>query len=1126
MLAKELIDRLERLGLLDQEIIETLRDQLESSGTRVTPEAIAKLLVDNGQLTKFQATKLIGELRSADYEDPDEADGSAVDEVPVFDGGDDLAMLDDVGAIEVEAVEVEAVEVADVFEVEAEPMEVEAVEVAEAIPMGDGAELGQAGGGSSRPKSARVVKQEKGTWDSFKIYGYAGAIVFLLLAGGGLYFVLNKGDADDRIAQADKLWDQSSWVPAQDAYIGFLESFGEGSQYASKCRTRITLAQLYRARDMRDPTAALDLAKEILPAIRQEEGLNADRSNLAGLLVEVAGNIAEAASEAEDTEEKKQLLGRLEEQKQLLEDSNYVTGTDRTNLAGPLASIDETRKRVRRDINRNIELEKSVVAMTAALGASDTKQAYDVRAELINEFPELRPNPRIVDLINQACLKQQELVVPSAKLPEVTAAADVEDDSKSVSLTTLQGGQIPGLEGQFMYRRVGGSVLAFSCYDGRLLWRRFVGYGQNHEPVRLEGDAGVLLSDAVELAVERCDGEKGTVSWRTLIEEPFWEPIASRKGVFVSTESGKLLHLDSNSGKAKWVQQIPQPLEVGACVDSIGKRLYLPGDHSNLYVLDTDDGSCAESFYIGHAKGTIAVPPVLLLGHLFVIVNEGSDYAMVHVLRVNDKDKTLSVAQKPMRVNGNVRVVPQVQKRRIIVLTDLGEISALEVEPTAENDKVSVVASRSTSSTNPSDLQMAVDGSQMWVTGNQLRRFDLQINTGRIVADWVKNPGDTFIGKPFVVEDSFFHSRVLKGTSAIRVTAADPKTGAEIWRTDVGVPIAMMAKHETTNLVHVVTSQGALFELSQEALMNGATSGPKENPGKQGIQMRFTNPVNVDGVKRIMLNEVKGLETMVYDPTRPREWLRKVVLAPQGGEPSGKACFAGGGLFVPMSTGRAVVMNYQTGGMLGSPFQPPSDPVKRVDWTDPLIHPEDPDQVLISDSRKKLYRLRVDAQINALSQVDLETPLLNEMTIVDSQLMAVTSGPAADFVLGFNATSLKEQSRTLLDGRVVWGPQSAEGLDGICFLQTADGLLRAFDSSGKQKYQVELPAGRPVGKPIATGDSVVIAGADGWIVVFDSATGEVKTTHDVGQPISATPLPMKSFLLVPGSEGVVFIVRL
>ena len=45
MLAKDLIDQLERRGLLDQEIIEALREQLDQGGTRVTPEAVAKLLV-------------------------------------------------------------------------------------------------------------------------------------------------------------------------------------------------------------------------------------------------------------------------------------------------------------------------------------------------------------------------------------------------------------------------------------------------------------------------------------------------------------------------------------------------------------------------------------------------------------------------------------------------------------------------------------------------------------------------------------------------------------------------------------------------------------------------------------------------------------------------------------------------------------------------------------------------------------------------------------------------------------------------------------------------------------------------------------------------------------------------
>ena len=81
MLANELIDRLERLGLLDQEIIEALREQLVQGGTRVTPEAVAKLLVDNGHLTRFQATKRIGELRRGEYRSDSGGSSELVEEV-------------------------------------------------------------------------------------------------------------------------------------------------------------------------------------------------------------------------------------------------------------------------------------------------------------------------------------------------------------------------------------------------------------------------------------------------------------------------------------------------------------------------------------------------------------------------------------------------------------------------------------------------------------------------------------------------------------------------------------------------------------------------------------------------------------------------------------------------------------------------------------------------------------------------------------------------------------------------------------------------------------------------------------------------------------------------------------
>lgn len=77
--AKQFIESLVSQQLLAPEIVEELRRQIAESKTRLTPELLAKLLVDNGHLTKFQATKLIAEVR--DSEGPTEVDDSGEEEL-------------------------------------------------------------------------------------------------------------------------------------------------------------------------------------------------------------------------------------------------------------------------------------------------------------------------------------------------------------------------------------------------------------------------------------------------------------------------------------------------------------------------------------------------------------------------------------------------------------------------------------------------------------------------------------------------------------------------------------------------------------------------------------------------------------------------------------------------------------------------------------------------------------------------------------------------------------------------------------------------------------------------------------------------------------------------------------
>ncbi len=1110
MLANELIDRLERLGLLDQEIIEALREQLEQGGTRVTPEAVAKLLVDNGQLTHFQATKLIGELRSGEY---DETEIASDEDADLTAGIDDIELVDDAE----EVVEVEEAQPVDVFE--AEPVEVyEAEPVAvEAVPV-EAVEADQPPPDRPRP-SRKKPDPEKSVWDSFKIYGYLFIIALLVLTGLGIWFVLSRENADEFAAEAEKLYEQQNYQAAQDMYVSFLNKFGEEHQYSSLARTRVTMTELYKAAQFKqEPWQAVDLAKEKLPVIAQEEGMNEERGNLAALLVEIAANLAASAARADETPKKQELLDKLDEQRELMDDPLYMPTSMKTTLASQIQSVEESRARVQRDINRNIRLDEAEASMSKSLDEKNTKAAYEIRMSLLRDFPELHDHERLVTLIHKASEIQQTLVKPSANLPKTLTEAPAGDALKSIVLTTLAGRNAPDLRGETLYFRAGGSILAFDGESGKLRWRKFVGYARDLPPVRLEN--GVLLSESASLEVFRCGQQDGKVAWRSQIGEVFSQPISVGDEIYVSTESGRLIAVDSDSGDSKWAMQIPQPLETGPGIDDRANRAYLTGDHSNLYLLNTRDGSCLESYYIGHAEGTVTVPPIPLLGHVFVIENAATDYANVHVLRVDETGQNMKPAQPAFRLTGNVRVPPVIQGRRLIVLTDRGEVTVLDIEPTAERDQVTVAATLPAFYEQPTATQMAVGRSQMWITGTRIGRYELQINTGRVVRDWSIHELDSFIGEPFASDDALVHARVLRGTSAIRVTAANPKTGEEIWRTDVGVPVTMLRAAPGGKGLHVVTSLAALFELDAAALAAGSTTGPIENPGAKLVAINFENPIEIDQTRAVMMNQVDGKSLIVYEPQRDRELLRQVTISLPAGKPSGGGIIAGGGLLVPLDIGRAVLIDWRTGAVSATPFQPASDPAGKVTWTRPIPLADDPDQIVVADSRKKIYRIRVAEQLRELASRDLEYELLGPAAGVGDTMIASTSGPAADFVVGIEMASLNEKFKTLLDGRVIWGPVSAGE---IGLLQTGDNMLRGFSADGTEKFEIELPPGAPVGEPIMAGNSIVLAGKTGWLVAIDSTSGQLVGQSDLGQPLSATPLLVGTRLLVPGAEGVVYV---
>jgi len=77
-----------------------------------------------------------------------------------------------------------------------------------------------------------------------------------------------------------------------------------------------------------------------------------------------------------------------------------------------------------------------------------------------------------------------------------------------------------------------------------------------------------------------------------------------------------------------------------------------------VYVLDEATLACKEVYYLGHKPGSVAAPPVMALGHLFIVENSGENSSDLHVLAADANGLSLKPALKPIRLEGRVLVPP------------------------------------------------------------------------------------------------------------------------------------------------------------------------------------------------------------------------------------------------------------------------------------------------------------------------------------------------------------------------------------------------------------------------------------------------------------------------------------
>ena len=1120
--AKQFIDLLESQGLIDKEVIAELRRQLAESKGRVTPEAVAKVLVENGQLTRFQATKLIASLR-------DDQPTAGSEKPPVrSESKDDLDLIpDDLLAEPRRSGSDKTPPAAVLIEEESvAPQEEPSQKVV--LPKKSKRKASRAPAPvddaftTALPRATtKLPVAKKNNWDQFRIYGFLSILLLLLVPLAGLGYWMWKGSSSDWLDMSKKAYEGRDYELAQARYSEFLKRF-PSDENASLARVRIGLSKIRHAAERStDPAEALKVSKETLPTLVEESALTAERPDLASALLTIAEKFNQKADNAKAIDEKKSLVGGLEEHLTLIQNPQYVGTQERNQNEARIKRIEESRDRIVRDIKRSEDLVATVAAMKESLAKQEVDMAYAARRALVRNYPQLETEPQIVELVAEATRIQQSLVGSSTVQVQSTAnPPSAVPALPNAILANRRGGAVAAEVDGTVVVRAKDAAYGLDARSGDVKWRKYLGSQWQGDPLRVakELESDWIANFPEQGLVRRMQTADGSALWEASLGGPVLSPMVDRDDLFVASRDGKLCALDLQTGMSRWGKQLPQPVDVSPGFYGGREFGYVLGNHSNLYVVSRRSGACDEVFYLGHREGSVKVPPVYALGHVLIFENEGPGYCLIRVLKCDDQGKNLTPGQPSIRLRGHVVVPAQVEGRRVVLVTDLGEVVILDIEPSNATDQVTKLASRVASETQPRDLWPLLDKNELWLTGRNFTRLKVVVSKQLLDPEWVKEDQDQFTGPAQRLGPLVVHSRILRGTRGVRVAAVDGVSGEMAWEVDLGTPVSALLPGDQGFPMRAVTSQAADYRVEADDLASGRASKMVENAGRNERSLLFRSPVDAGDGRWVMLNESQGNQMIVAETSGGAAApLRRVAMALGGAVATGTPVPVGGNLLLLLSNGQIAMVDPGTGETKAQPFQPPLDPQGGQAWTGAVLMP-DKQTVVVADNKQRLYRLATGNAIRSLQEVTTERPLTGPWIGVGSSVVGVASGPTGDLLEFYQGADLSKGASLQLSGRVAWGPYAIPG--GLLVWTDGEGLV-AVDEAGARRWSTPLPSASLVGPPVAQGGLWWISSAAGRLYGVKDSDGSAVTPVEIGEPLSYAPAVAGGRVLVPGDQGVV-----
>jgi outer membrane protein assembly factor BamB len=1140
----DFIDLLEQQKLVKANVAQQLRAKAKQGDSRITPKSILKYLVKKELITREQAKELLETTLVVS----EKAESSILGLTPLTDEviarstmpspepirpampslakssndpalfSDDLFDDDPVRLMPVAASE--------------EATEVLAEEYAKAQRPVAGSKLRSGSVRKSKSKKAAPKKKsakdgEKSQWDSPLLLGGGGVLAVLVLGSLVLWWLLSRETADKALLEAEGAFKQGNYADAAQYYKDFVTKYSNHKD-VSEAKVRVNMSELWGWAEGGDFGRAADAAPELISAIENEPAFisNAEQTNtvtkakedLSTLLPRIAQGLAEkTATETEDDKVAK-LLEQADVVLALAANTKYIP--EELRKPNEIKAIQQTLSLAKARLQRKADLANALQKMEEVTAAGKPAEALKIRDTLLLTHPSLSDDASLAEAVAKVGAAEQAAV----KFVEAgQAAASTPAESPIVAELALADRRGAAAEGAAtpIVVRIDGGLYGLNSGDGALLWRQFVGIDASSYPLLLPSGI-VVAADAQRNELIAVDSQTGKLAWRLPLEGKLATPVTLENRLLVASDAGRLYVIDAVSGNLIGYVQFSQPILQAPVVNERGDRIYVLGEHSNLYTLSSQNFACVGVYYLGHAAGGAATPPVAILNKVIIADNSGAETCQIRVLGLNDQGAPLAEATS-YRLSGLITTPLQTAGRRFAIVTSQGQAIVFEVAASNDKSALTALASRDAQDRDPMARFSLMHDGHLWLAAGELTKLEVlptgnQLPVRSIDRDY---RGDAFDYPLQSVGNLLIHVRRSQGQGGAIVAAMDVAANKALWETAIAVPPAgAPAVDASSQQIVAGSSSGAVFVLNREAMARRVQDQALRIDSASLKPTLFNDVVDL-GSGRLAIAGTGAAKIIHYRPNDPRQQLREVEVP---GPVSGALASWGDAFAAPSEVGQIYLYGADDASPLGTPFQPELTPGRKYDWLAPVLLGDGADaRLATSDGVAKVYLLQrvtePEPHLEATATVDVgPSPLVTRLAAVGTTVFA---GNEAGKLARFVAPELAPGEATDLGGRVTWGPFPAGE---VVLVATDANELIAVGVDGAVKWRQPLAHGNVGGQPLVADGQAFLLYPLG-IAKISLNDGAERGFVEIGQTLSAGPVSFAGRLVVAASDGTLLVVN-